>query len=145
MWICAHGCSTDRDQKRVLIPLQLELQEVVSQQIGVLGTEFRSPARAVHALNRQSMSLAPKSVLLKLFSLRCFTTWKPNRLLIPTYKLKNRKTWLVTAGKVGLAFPPRCTKAVPAVWLSSHFTGLCSHFNATDITRGVKSDDPTSS
>lgn len=62
MWICAREHSPDRDQKRLLIPLQLELQVVGSRQTWVLGTEFRSPARAVYTLHHQAISPALRCV-----------------------------------------------------------------------------------
>lgn len=42
MWVCAHGCSAWRDQKRALDLLQLELTVVMSLWMWVLGANLRS-------------------------------------------------------------------------------------------------------
>lgn len=48
-----------RGQKRVSDPLELELQEVVSHLIWMLGIELRSYGRAVSALNLSHLSNPP--------------------------------------------------------------------------------------
>ena len=58
MYICA-------GQKRVLDPLELELQEVVSCLTWVLGAELRSSARVAHILNHGAMSPTPNLRSLK--------------------------------------------------------------------------------
>lgn len=42
MWVCAHGCSAWRDQKRALELLQLELTVVMSHWMWVLGANLNS-------------------------------------------------------------------------------------------------------
>lgn len=55
--VCAHECNVNRDQKRVLHSLELELQEVQKPNLG-------SPARALHSLNHCTISLAAWSVFI---------------------------------------------------------------------------------
>lgn len=42
MWVCAHDCTTHRDQKTASDPLELELEAIVSDLIWVLKTKLRS-------------------------------------------------------------------------------------------------------
>lgn len=48
-----------KDQKRTLESSELDLQADVTCSIQVLGTLFRSPARAVYAANHRAISLTP--------------------------------------------------------------------------------------
>lgn len=51
--------------QRCRIPLELELQVVVSHLVWVLGIKLRSCGRAVHAPNFGAISLAPYLLFLK--------------------------------------------------------------------------------
>lgn len=46
--LCAHE---DRNQKKVLDPLQLESRVLINCPVRMLGTEFRTSAGAVHTLS----------------------------------------------------------------------------------------------
>lgn len=70
LWMCVHvyvnvcvcmcgGWDTEGDKKRVLDPLELELQAIVNCPVSVLGIELGSSPRAVRILNSWSVSLAP--------------------------------------------------------------------------------------
>lgn len=50
VWVCAQ-CRCCRDQKRVLDPIELELQTVRSCPMWVRGSELKSSGRAICALN----------------------------------------------------------------------------------------------
>jgi hypothetical protein len=52
IYSCApHACNAFRSQKRAADPPELELQEVVSHLVGVMGTEVGSFGRAEFTLN----------------------------------------------------------------------------------------------
>lgn len=52
VWVCTHGCSTHRGQRRVLAPMELYLEvDGVSCLMCMLRTEFGSSGGAVCALN----------------------------------------------------------------------------------------------
>ena len=59
--ICVYACSAQEDQKRVLDPMERELQVVVSSHIS--GKERRLSGRAAGALNHQAVSTAPSWTL----------------------------------------------------------------------------------
>lgn len=62
LWVCVHECTV---YKRVLGPLELELQVVVSHLVRMLGTKFKPSARVVHVLNCWALSPASRIYLLK--------------------------------------------------------------------------------